>query len=721
MERAVLTKLVEILERKSVKYFLLAISIIGFLVCVLLALPQIQKHIFVIMETIILKRELRDISKWEYQLLYTGITYPAYFMIFWFFLLRKKIKTSLLFLVASFVLYIVIYILVRVSGGYHYILYFPLLLFCFIIFLHIYLNKEYFLIKNKIDKIKKNYLSFIFLNSSCFVFLCGCSLGILFFLYIFGTAILDFTYTDWLMEGGDLTQHYLGWRLFRNSDWYFPLGLIDNIVNPYKISIIYTDSIPLFALIFKILSPVLPENFQYFGLFGFICYALQGGIGALIIKKIGGNTLQSIIGSVFFIFSTVMMYRIYGHTSLTAHFIILLSIYAYLHKNNDIKKDIFSWSSLLVLSVLIHIYFVPMVLIFMFFRLLHEYLENKDINKQIIVVVSAFLILTTAMFSVGAFYFVKSVKGSLGTASANLNTFFNPQSVSPFIKSMPLATEFQYEGFSYLGLGMILFVLIIIIDKILNNNDKLRLIKNELKKQFPFISGILISFFIFSLSPVITLNQQTILNYMIPVLIINPVEQIWSIFRSTGRMTWAIVYIVMIYCISWANKSFSVKKSMLLLSVLLLIQWADLKPWFTGKGNSFKTRIEYQSKLHSPVWAELANDYKHIFYFDDPLIKDGQRVLDYSFSFIYLAANYDMTVNDAYLARTNTNKINENKSIQLNNLLEGESKNYTLYVFMNDNELISMLKEAGLYIYFIDNIFVGLNSNKNYLEGYWFE
>ena len=224
------------------------------------------------------------------------------------------------------------------------------------------------------------------LNSSFFIFAYGGFLGSLFFLCFFGTNILDFTYTDWLMTGGDLSPHYLGWRFFRNSSWYFPFGLIDNIVYPFKVSVIYTDSIPLFAVFFKLLSPILPENFQYFGLFGIMCYALQGGIGALIIKKIGGNTGQSITGSLFFTFSTVMIWRLYIHTSLAAHFIILLCILVYLQYDTySFKKQIFSWAWLLALSVSIHLYFVPMVMIFMFFCLLQKCVLTKNYRNQCIV------------------------------------------------------------------------------------------------------------------------------------------------------------------------------------------------------------------------------------------------------------------------------------------------------------------------------------------------
>lgn len=87
-------------------------------------------------------------------------------------------------------------------------------------------------------------------------------LGGLIFLFIYGWQVLDVTKISWLLGGGDLTQHYLGWAYFRQAPWQFPFGLMTSVTYPHPISVIYTDSIPLCAVFFKMLSPLLPEPFQ---------------------------------------------------------------------------------------------------------------------------------------------------------------------------------------------------------------------------------------------------------------------------------------------------------------------------------------------------------------------------------------------------------------------------------------------------------------------------
>ena len=80
-------------------------------------------------------------------------------------------------------------------------------------------------------------------------------LGAICFIGVYGVKILDFTNTAWLFDNDhDLRQHYLGWCHFRSDPWQFPFGLFDSLSYPNSMSIIYTDSIPIFAVAFKIIS-----------------------------------------------------------------------------------------------------------------------------------------------------------------------------------------------------------------------------------------------------------------------------------------------------------------------------------------------------------------------------------------------------------------------------------------------------------------------------------
>lgn len=96
----------------------------------------------------------------------------------------------------------------------------------------------------------------------------GALLGALVFVALYGVRVLDPTCVDWILNNPspDPSQHYLGWAFFRNSTVRLPyVGANYSVIYPYRTSILFTDSIPLLALLGKLFSPILPARFQYFG------------------------------------------------------------------------------------------------------------------------------------------------------------------------------------------------------------------------------------------------------------------------------------------------------------------------------------------------------------------------------------------------------------------------------------------------------------------------
>lgn len=125
-------------------------------------------------------------------------------------------------------------------------------------------------------------------------------LGLTIFILIYSTEVLNVTKDEWLHDSWDLTQHYYGWMFFRDAKWTFPIGMFQTLSYPNYASIIFTDSIPLFAIFFKLLSSILPETFQYFGIYGMICYILQGVFAFTLLRKFIHNHYYSIVRNSIF-------------------------------------------------------------------------------------------------------------------------------------------------------------------------------------------------------------------------------------------------------------------------------------------------------------------------------------------------------------------------------------------------------------------------------------
>ncbi|MCR5687291.1 MAG: DUF6311 domain-containing protein, partial [Lachnospiraceae bacterium] len=188
-------------------------------------------------------------------------------------------------------------------------------------------------------------------------------IGAICFIGVYGHRVLDFTNTGWLFDNShDLRQHYIAWCRYRSDPWHFPIGLIDSLSYPHSMSVIYTDSIPLFAVIFKLMSAYLPQDFQYFGLFGIMSFALMGGFTSILLRRFTDIDGVCIAGSVFYVLSAPVIQRMYYHTALGAQFIIAAALVLWVYDDliGSDRRRIFYWGLMGFLCVAIHSSFLPM-------------------------------------------------------------------------------------------------------------------------------------------------------------------------------------------------------------------------------------------------------------------------------------------------------------------------------------------------------------------------
>lgn len=475
-------------------------------------------------------------------------------------------------------------------------------------------------------------------------------LGGIAFVLIYGVKILNPLYTDWLLTGGDPSQHYLGWEFFRRSDWYFPLGLTDQLAYPLKTSVIYTDSIPIFAVFFKLFRSILPRQFQYFGIWGLLCFVLQGYYAAKILGERSSSKTVILAGSVFFIVSPIMIFRMYYHTALAAHWLILLAIYFYSkHEKEyrDIFRPVMQWGILGILIGSIHLYFVPMCGAILLGYILCSIWKERKIRIR--------FIYPSISFSVGLFLTVYLLGGfssgadtgtnNLGLFSFNLNAFLNPMSYSTLLKNTslwnwPFYTQGQYEGFSYLGMGIILLCACGIV----------LMIKNIFRRRKPSVYQVMtvlmsIGLIVLAVSPTITWNDKLLLQ--LPYS--STIYKYWGIFGSCGRMAWPVVYFLMIFgIISISNMTWKRKEiTSVILILACLVQVVDLSGQLYKRHANYSEKVVYKSPLEGTVWDDIisSGEYKHVVWVTHNV--DHNDVIQVA---VYAMKN-DMTMGNFYFAR----------------------------------------------------------------------
>lgn len=503
-------------------------------------------------------------------------------------------------------------------------------------------------------------------------------LGGIAFVLIYGIKILNPLYTDWLLTGGDPSQHYLGWEFFRRSDWYFPLGLTDQLAYPLKTSVIYTDSIPIFAVFFKLFRSILPRQFQYFGIWGLLCFVLQGYYAAKILGERSSSKTVILAGSVFFIVSPIMIFRMYYHTALAAHWLILLAIYFYSkHEKEyrDIFRPVMQWGILGILIGSIHLYFVPMCGAILLGYILCSIWKERKIRIR--------FFYPGISFSVGLFLTIYLLGGfssgadtgtnNLGLFSFNLNAFLNPMSYSTLLKNTslwnwPFYTQGQYEGFSYLGMGIILLCACGIV----------LMVKNIFRRRKPSVYQVMtvlmsIGLIALAVSPTITWNDKLLLQ--LPYS--STIYKYWGIFGSCGRMAWPVVYFLMIFGItSIGNMKWKRREiSCVVLILACLVQVVDLSGQLYKRHENYSEKVVYQSPLAGTVWDDIisSGEYKHVVWVTHNV--DHDDVIQVA---VYAMKN-DMTMGNFYFAR----------GIDKRDIIEEQLQNTSedcVYVFLKSDD-----------------------------------
>lgn len=539
----------------------------------------------------------------------------------------------------------------------------------------------------------------------------GGFIGCILFISIYGFAVLNVTNVDWILNaGGDLTQSYYGWRFFRGSEWHWPIGLMDNIAYPELTSIIYVDSVPLFNVIFKALSGILPETFQFFGLWGLLSFALSGTLGGILIYQLTNAMTFSIVGSILFSFNNIVLQRLYTHTALAANWLIILCLVGILSCVNDcsVRKHACWWGGMFFLCVSINMYYIPIIGILFLIYIAYYAVKHKNYKICLEDLMVSIFSVIMSFYLYGGFYHLTSndaAPSGLGYYSANLNSLFNPMETekylsgySTLLKSWPIATEGQYEGYAYLGAGILLLLISGLF--IFLNRNSLATIKKIIKYYKNEILGIfsaVILLYIAALGTAITFCGWKLIEIPYPSFLI----KIYSIFRSTGRFLWGIWDIVAIFAIYITWKIYQKYSRGIVLCICVVIQMVDFTKMAVIKHNQFNTnQLPYVSSLSSDEWNVLLKNKNEIVL----LNKNPLRLYTF-YDLADKSLKYNLGINDFYYSRRNSKEIERYKNKKYNDIVSGKKDKGDLYIVDTFDDMLKLL--PYLNFYYIDGLLVG--------------
>lgn len=556
-------------------------------------------------------------------------------------------------------------------------------------------------------KINERVKKFLFDNNFNIVLL---FITLLAFHICYGLEVINPTNINWLMSAyHDWGQHYLGWAFYRNEPWTFPIGTIESYNYPVGSNIGFTDSIPLLALLFKPFSFLLPDDFQYIGAWLFMCYYFTAIYTYKILKLYTCNKWIIILGVILIIANPVLLFRSI-HPALCSQFLILGSIYNYLRPSVENSKRInFQQILLFLISALLTPYLSVMIFGFNILVPLKHYYFDKSITfkKWVLYPFLSFFLLFTFWFIIGMIEFNNSTNVAsvepFSYFSFNLNSFFDSYGYySKILPDLGRVDPRQYEGFAYLGIGMMILIFASFIYTLSLLVHK-RISFHSMKK-WGLLLLLCFAMFLFAITNVLTFNKETLITFPLPGII----EKLGFIFRASGRFVWPFYYLLFIgSIIVFIKIKMKHYLKVSILSMITIVQLYDIQELYTHWNFSSST---YKTPLHDEKWIKVMKT------FDDIIIYPS---FDYNYSInytndyqdlSYLALKAGKPISNGYVARANVAKSQafimdlevqlRSGVIEPNRLYITTEKHINAFEVLLNNELVDIHKMNNfIFIY----------------------
>ena len=445
----------------------------------------------------------------------------------------------------------------------------------------------------------------------------------------------NFNWAGYQVGQGDLAQHLSGWYAFIQEPWHFPLLNISLLNYPAGTTISLTDSIPLFALFFKVFRGILPAEFNYFGFFVLFLYFMQSFSALTLAYSVHKNHLLGTLAFVILALSSpIMSIRVGGEDSLACQSLILLALSGYFFaRSGQLRVKAWHWffGILLATSLLIHPYFTPMIYVFYLISFLNLKKDSSASASKVlycVIFMHGLLVLEYVIMGLGQV----QLRHSFGLASMNL--------LSPFYGGWLahdqnlVAYPAQQEGFAYLGLGLMAMLGLAII----LNFQAL----NVLTKRYWALIGTGILFFVIATLSHVYIGHYRVMVYQTPVFFLT------GDFRTNGRFFWPTWYILMSLGILGLLRGQRTRIPLLIL-LLILLQLFDVSGYLKSIKNSLRSDFT-PSAVNPSIQASLRESKIAVFY--PKMACPNMTPTDYQLlaSTQLLTSRANLPINTAYIA-----------------------------------------------------------------------
>lgn len=428
-------------------------------------------------------------------------------------------------------------------------------------------------------------------------------LGTAICLYAIPLGMLDPTNVSW-MNRLDTLAHWLGWEQFRESPvLQLPLGKSELYGLENSTSIVFSDSIPLAALALHPIAGLLPQPFQYLGLWTLACFILQAYFAYRLLLRLFPDPRAAMAATLMFLMSAPMLNRIHVHTSLMSHWLVLAGILFYFDSEDFRWRR---WTGLLVLAALVHGYLFVMVAALWGAHVLKAVTLAGLWRRPAALAATAAAVLAVIAVCGVAMYLI----GYSGPASPQLKIYgmgrydlsgpICPRKIwSQVIPSFNCESRANdWDGQSFLGIGMFAALITMLIAW------WRRWPRTPRVGRMPRWPLLLVGFFLlaFAVTNEVSFAAIDLFSYPLPKRWLALAETL----RSSGRLIWPLFYLGLFGILAGFARLVPARYHLMLLLPFGVAQMLDMRHALELVNAYAPEELPVVRELRAPAWDKLA-------------------------------------------------------------------------------------------------------------------
>jgi hypothetical protein len=366
--------------------------------------------------------------------------------------------------------------------------------------------------------------------------------GVIWAASLFDWSFVDGRHSFWEFPQGtiggsqsDMAEWLVGYLYYVQSPWQFPLFYVPALGTPVGVNVIFLN-IGLVGLVGKLVHSFTGTTLNLCGFYLFLCFALPGVMMTLVLiaAKIR-YALAPIVAAIFANAMPTLLWR-WGHANLQAQYLLIgaLALYLFSLRRRSGRGPMAVWIAYLVLAYLSDNYLFAMVGIVWFCTVIQRRLNGLATTQEAlgngvltVALVTSVIVLSGQFGSGNGLPFSRGY----GHFSMNLLSPFVSQNsgLFPWLGGV-IDADSQYEGFNYLGVGLLLASLLVLPAEVswLRRNLRRHV---SLLVAFAALTAFAISHRVFA-------GHWFVLELPLPTFVV------WALgtFRSSGRFFWLITY-----------------------------------------------------------------------------------------------------------------------------------------------------------------------------------